>query len=314
MRKMGGLRLKMPITAGTMLVGCLAIAGTPTFSGWYSKDMMIAELLAYVTASPGHILLFLLPLVTAGITCFYMFRMWFLTFTGTPRDHHVYDHAHESPRVMTVPLVILACFSYFVASGLPIWDPEASYLASILKMSEPAAVHAEHAWIHEVAHDKIDYHSIGGMLALLAAGTGVAFAIVMYLRKALDPAEAAAQFPRVHRLLENKWYFDELYSALVCRPSMAVAGWCRNFDTNVIDRSIDRLAGGVLGLARFGGKIDKHVVDGTVNVVGNSVRGLGRSLSAVQTGHLRGYVLGIVLGAMALFALATYFVSLAAAK
>jgi NADH-quinone oxidoreductase subunit L len=304
----------MPITAGTMLVGCLAIAGTPTFSGWYSKDAIIAELLAYTAVSPGHLLLFLLPLVTAGITCFYMFRMWFLTFTGEPRDHHVDEHAHESPKVMTVPLVILAAFSYFVASGLPIWDAEASYLASVIRMSEPAAVAAEHAWIHEAAHAKLDYHAIGGLLALLAAGAGVAFAVVMYLTKSLDPAEAAAHYPRVYRLLENKWYFDELYSVLVCRPALTVAGWCRSFDANAIDRSIDRIAAGVLGLSRFGGRVDKHVVDGVVNVVGNAVRGTGNALSYVQTGRLRGYVLGIILGAIALFALATYFVSLAAAR
>ncbi len=94
MLKMGGLFPKMRITALTMLVGVLTIAGIPLFSGWYSKDAILANAFGFFRANPQHFLLFLLPLITAGITSFYMFRMWFLTFTGRPRDHHVYDHAH----------------------------------------------------------------------------------------------------------------------------------------------------------------------------------------------------------------------------
>ncbi len=314
MRKMGGLRKKMPITAATMLVGCLAIAGTPMFSGWYSKDAILAESLAFVTMNPGHFLLLLAPLVTAGITCFYMFRMWFLTFTGKPKDHHVHDHAHESPRTMTVPLVVLACFSVFVAWGWPLWDAEASYLAHVIGASEPAAAHAEAHALHEAAHHVLPVHSIAGALALLAAVIGAVFAVVTYLTRKLDPAEAVAQFPRVYRLFENKWYFDELYSVMFCRPALAVAGWCRTFDTNAIDCFIDNTAKKTISLSRFGGKVDSKVVDGLVNVTGNSIRYVGNSLRHVQTGHLRGYVLYLVMGAVGLFGLATYFVSLAAAK
>jgi NADH-quinone oxidoreductase subunit L len=313
MRKMGGLFKKMPVTAITMLVGCLAIAGTPTFSGWYSKDMMLAEKMAFAIASPAHWLLFMTPLLTAGITAFYMFRMWFMTFTGKPRDMHVYDHAHESPKVMAVPLVILAAFSYFVASGLPIWNAESSYLASILRESRPAAVVAEHQWVLETAHHVLDFHTVAGVLALLVAGVGVVFAFVVYYKRILDPAEAAGQFPNVYRLLVNKWYFDELYSAIFCRPALAVAGWCRGFDITVIDRFIDGAARSVINIARFGGRFDHNVIDGLANVVGNATWGFGTSLRRIQTGHLRGYVLFLVLGAVALFVLATYFVSWASA-
>ncbi len=76
-----------------MLVGCFAIAGIPLFSGWYSKDAILASAFGFVSIHPHHVLLFLIPLVTAGLTTFYMFRMWFLTFTGKPRDHHVHEHA-----------------------------------------------------------------------------------------------------------------------------------------------------------------------------------------------------------------------------
>src|SRR5205814_380361 len=121
MTKMGGLFSKMKITALTMLMGVLAIAGTPFFSGWYSKDAVVAQCLGYVAVNPQHALLFILPLGTAGITTFYMFRMWFMTFTGKPRDHHVHEHAHESPWTMTVPLIVLAVFAVVVSWGNRPW-------------------------------------------------------------------------------------------------------------------------------------------------------------------------------------------------
>ena len=113
MPQMGGLRKKMPWTAGTMLVGCLAIsgAGIPLvvgLSGYYSKDRIIAQALSFKQANPLHGVLLLSPPAGAAITAFYMFRLWYMTFAGKPRDEHVYHHAHESPRVMVVPLVVLA--------------------------------------------------------------------------------------------------------------------------------------------------------------------------------------------------------------
>src|SRR5438067_6424566 len=110
MLKMGGLYPKMKVTAITMLIGVLAICGVPLFAGWYSKDAILVSALAFGTFYKQHFLLFALPLVTAGLTTFYMFRMWFMTFAGQPRDHHVYEHAHESPWTMTVPLIVLAAF------------------------------------------------------------------------------------------------------------------------------------------------------------------------------------------------------------
>src|SRR5262249_26107852 len=128
MTRMGGLYPKMKTTALTMLVGCLAIAGIPLFSGWDSKETVLAPAFGFVWQNPQHFLLFLLPLVTAAITCFYMFRMWFMTFLGTPRDAHIHEHAHESPKVMTVPLIILAVCSVLVGWGFPMWQAEESLL------------------------------------------------------------------------------------------------------------------------------------------------------------------------------------------
>ncbi len=119
MPKMGGLLKKMPYTALTMLVGCLAIAGAGIplvigFSGYYSKDAILAQLLSFTNVS-GHSILFYAAAGGAAITAFYMFRLWYLTFAGTPRDKHIYDHAHESPPVMYLPLVVLATLAICVA-------------------------------------------------------------------------------------------------------------------------------------------------------------------------------------------------------
>ena len=134
---------KMKITALTMLIGVLAIAGTPLFSGWYSKDAILARPSASSVSHSQHFLLFLLPLVTAGITTFYMFRMWFMTFTGKPRDHHVYEHAHESPWLMTVPLVVLAFFARERRLGLAVWDPKRAGWSTRLHHAQPASVEAD---------------------------------------------------------------------------------------------------------------------------------------------------------------------------
>jgi NADH-quinone oxidoreductase subunit L len=111
MPEMGGLRHKMPITFWTFLIATLAISGVPLFSGFYSKDAILGSALAFAMLNPGHFVPFALALAAAGLTAFYMFRMVFLTFMGKPRDHHRYEHAHESPWVITAPLVLLAFLS-----------------------------------------------------------------------------------------------------------------------------------------------------------------------------------------------------------
>ncbi len=141
MPQMGGLRRKMPITAYTMLVGVIAIAGLAipgtliAFSGYHSKDAILATALTFAELNRNHFLLFYVPLIGAGITAFYMFRLWFYTFAGEPRDPHVYEHAHESPWVMTVPLLVLSLFAAFSAA-----PGESGNLFKMLLASEPAGV------------------------------------------------------------------------------------------------------------------------------------------------------------------------------
>jgi NADH-quinone oxidoreductase subunit L len=319
MTKMGGLYPKMKITALSMLMGVLAIAGIPLFSGWYSKDQILARALGFVLAPDNHMhfLLFVLPLVTAGITAFYMFRMWFMTFTGPPRDAHVYEHAHESPRWMTVPLILLAVCSVLVAWGLPPWQAEESYLGGhegMLQMAEPRAVMA-HLGL-TMGHVRVlaqDNHIYAELLAYLFGGLGIVFAALLYYARVLNPADAKAQFPGLYRFLWNKWYFDELYSVILVRPALVVAQWCRAFDTYAIDGLVDTIAHWTVAVARWGGRFDLNVIDGAANLIARVAYACGGWLRNVQTGYLRSYVLFLVLAAIGIFFILTYFVTLATA-
>jgi NADH-quinone oxidoreductase subunit L len=315
MTKMGGLYPKMKVTALTMLVGVLTIAGTPLFSGWYSKDAILAHALGFASLHPAHVLLFLLPLITAGLTVFYMFRMWFMTFTGEPRDAHVFEHAHESPRLMTVPLVVLAFFSIVVAWGMPPTSAADSLLgghhSGLLAASQPAAVAADFGAEETSAED---YHQLAEMLALGMGIIGLVFAVLLYYTRALEPDNARAQFAGVHRFLQHKWYFDELYSALLVRPALAVAGWCRWFDTHVIDGIANGLGRGTVRTSRGSGRFDLGIIDGLVNLTARVIYAVGRGLRTVQTGYLRNYVLFMALGAVALFILLYSFSAAAPAK
>ncbi|MFL5240581.1 MAG: NADH-quinone oxidoreductase subunit L [Gemmataceae bacterium] len=322
MTKMGGLRAKMPITAYTMLMGVLAICGIPLFSGWYSKDAILAQAYGFYKINPAHILLFVLPLTTAGITAFYMFRMWFLTFTGRPRDEHVYEHAREAPKLMTMPLIVLAVFSVAVAWGWPLWSAEQSLIGGhgkFLEMSQPKGILSSlNAVVPgyydlEVTREAAENHSLAEILALGAGGLGIVFALLIYLYGYLNPAESIEQFPGVFRFLSNKWYFDELYSVLLVGPALVVAYAFRFFDMVVIDGILHFLARLTVGVSRWDGIFDGAIVDGLVNLTGRVIYGIGGWLRGFQTGYLRSYILFLVLAATGLFLILRYFVNLATA-
>src|SRR5262249_256728 len=310
------------------LIGVLAIAGTPLFSGWYSKDAVLAHAFGFAKVHPQHALLFVVPLVTAGLTAFYMFRMWFLPFTGEPPDAHLYEHAHQSPGPMTTPLVVLAFFSVVVAWGWPLYDPEASWLGQELHHSQPTSVMADFGVVAAIGdpwagvqqdaekserHAAVVYATVSGALALLAAGIGVLFGVIVYYWRMLDPAEAKEQFPGIYRFLWHKWYFDELYSAILVRPALAVANWCKAFDTRAIDGTVDGTARATVQLARWDGRFDLGIIDGLVNLTARVIYAVGGWLRTVQTGYIRSYVLFLVLAAIAIFAILSYMVALAVA-
>lgn len=319
MPRMGGLRRKMPITAYTMLVGVVAISGLAIpilnigFSGFYSKDAIVASALAYSELNPIHILLFITPLVTAGITAFYMFRLWFLTFYGEPRDQHVYDHCHESPRVMTVPLIVLSVLAATCAWswGLTKGSGEEGPLYRMITFSEvvPATERVASAGparitlpSHQGHHSDVHaVHGQAGLLALIAAFAGAAIAYVMYGIGAINPNDIRRQFPGVYDFLVDKWRFDVLYDALFVRPVHIVSAWCAGFDKKVLDAILHATASVTVLVARLDRLFDENMVDGLVNLVGNSTRSIGFSARVLQTGRLRQYVMWIAVGVVVLF-------------
>ncbi|MCA9114354.1 MAG: NADH-quinone oxidoreductase subunit L [Planctomycetaceae bacterium] len=327
MPRMGGLWRKMPITAFSMLAGVIAISGlaipgtTIAFSGFHSKDAIVATALGYTQLNPLHFLLFLVPLVTAGLTAFYMFRLWFYTFAGKPRDQHIYDHCHESPAVMTVPLIVLSLFAAFVAIG-----GEEGPLAGMLKFSEPAGVSAgltagEPALIAlpsaDYIHGHVDAagqlipedsgrmspHAEAGLYALLVAFAGAVLAWLLYGLRIVNPAEIGRHLSGLHGFLVEKWQFDTLYDVMFVRSTRVVAGWAAAFDRVVFDGFLHSVCRGTVNVSRWDRKFDESIIDGLVNLVGDSVFTVGRSLRRVQTGHLRQYVMFIAVGVMALFVL-----------
>lgn len=287
LRKMGGLRKKMPITAYAMLAGVLAIAGTPFFSGWYSKDQIISQALGFGMANPQHAILAVAPIAGAALTGFYMFRLWLLAFTGTPRDAHVHEHAHEAPWVMTLPLIVLALFSVGIAWGPEFWNAEGSKVGELLAEAQPHAVRYYFTPPHV-------NHLLAGGLALAAALAGAGLAIWIYGLNKFDPAALQAKLAPVHAFLMNKWYFDELYDAIFVVPTVRLAFFIGRFDKRSASpeeaEAADR-------------RIDPSSIDGLLSALGLLLFALGLRLRALQTGLIRRYVLVLVLTTVMMFAI-----------
>ena len=278
-------------------------------SGFYSKDAIVASALAYGELNHSHVVLFVTPLVTAGITSFYMFRLWFMTFAGAPRDHHVYEHCHETPRIMTTPLIVLAV----MAAGCA-WGGESGPLYRLIADSErliadsesvPAvkevkSVGASHVTLpsHGDVHD---VHSTAGTLALISALIGMAMAYLLYVQKAINPNDIRRQFSSVYDFLIDKWRFDALYEVMFVQPVLIVSAWCTRFDKSVLDHIVHSAANITVLTSKWDRRFDETMVDGLVNLLGSVTFAIGSSLKVVQTGRLRQYVMWIAVGVVVLF-------------
>ena len=317
MPEMGGLRRKMPWTAWTMLVGCLAIAGAGIpfvigLSGYYSKDAILAQAYLFRQVNPRLGWLFYVAAGGAALTAYYMFRLWFMTFAGQPRDAHRFEHAHESPPVMYVPLVILAVGA--VVLGWPVFG-----VTELLEQARPAgtaegasaallpglSMPAEH-----LAHAP-EVHAPVTWIAMLAAVAGFAVAVVFYGLRALDPQDVRRSMAPVYEFLWHKWYFDELYQACFVRPALALARLAAAVDRTIIDGIADGLARGIRLASAADDWLDRLFVDGLVNRIAQWTYRMGVALRAVQTGQLRQYVMFLGVGTVALFVLVSFLWTLA---
>jgi NADH-quinone oxidoreductase subunit L len=275
-QNMGGLHCKLRITSTTFLIASLSIAGIFPLSGFWSKDEIFATALG-----GGHYVFLGVAVLVAFMTAFYMFRLYFMTFTGKPRDHHAYEHAHESPRSMTVPLVILAVLSVCAGWwGIP-WLT--SGYSSFVYFG--AVHHAE--------------PNIGLMLvSFVVAGSGIVLAYLMYYKGVISPALMAQRFKPIYTFLFNKWYFDELYMATIVNPTYWLSEFLFKFDQYVIDGIVNGAGRLTLILSWLHERFDTYVVDGAVNGAGYMSMLFGRNMRKIQTGQLQTYALVVFLGAV----------------
>jgi len=314
MTEMGGLRKKMPITAYTMLVGCLAIigAGIPLmgigFSGYYSKDAIIEQAFSYGASNPKHVILQWAPVAGAFITAFYMFRLWYMTFAGKPRNQHRYDHAHESPRVMVAPLVLLAVFALGVGWTFPGTNIK---VTNLLEQARPvgtlATSHGDLLPALVIPNEHLshapEFVFSAGLWAFGTAATGLLLATMIYLWDfGLRPEELKRTFKPLHTWLWNKWYFDELYEWIFVKPTRLISSWISWFDLNILDSIIHGSAAACKGGSKVvDAVVDRTLVDGTVNTFARGTWDTGLWLRKLQTGSLRQYVMFIAVGTILLF-------------
>jgi len=277
MRKMGGLHKKIPVTFWTMLMATLAIAGAPGFAGFFSKDEILNE------AHQVSPLLWGLGVLTAGLTSFYMFRLLFLTFFGTPRYDEHKVHVHESPKNMTVPLVVLAILS--VGGG---WMAAPQLMGGVNYFERFLAPTLENGTEHAAAADSV---SGGGEILQALAGApvlagllGFLVALWLYVSNPEAPKKLAASFPALYKLLSGKYFIDELYAAVIVKPLVWLS---------------DKVLWHV---------VDEGAIDGAVNGIAHISRESGDRLRHANTGNVRSYATWIVFGVLVFTSLLLWMV------
>jgi NADH-quinone oxidoreductase subunit L len=262
MQKMGGLRKYLPLTFPTFLIGAIAIAGVPFFSGFFSKDAILTSAFA-----SGNYIVWALGLTGAILTAFYMFRLIFLTFYGKERmEPEAKKHLHESPPVMTIPLVFLAFFSIIAGYvGLPVvFGKNLNWFHNFLK---PVIKEA-----HEV-HLSLGTEWQLILLSVVVAFAGIFIAFVFYIRSPQIPRQLVARFPLIYKLLYNKYYVDEIYNAVFINST-------------------------IKGSEKVYDNFDLKVIDGALNRTASATNFSGKILSYLQTGLLKDYALVFLLGAI----------------
>jgi NADH-quinone oxidoreductase subunit L len=249
--RLGGLRTKMPATYRTFVIGTAALAGIIPFSGFFSKDAIL------VAALDKNVAIYIVGAVTALLTAFYSFRALFVTFHGEPRDAHIFAHVHESPRIMTAPLWVLA-FLALVGGLLNL-----PFVLTLEHWLEPAI------GVHEAPGVAVEL--LGILLSILISFFGLLMAWAYYIRHEAWPANLAKPFSFLRNVIDHKWYVDELYGAVIVRPLIAVSGW-------------------------FARVFDPKVIDGAVNAVGDVTVDAGEAVRKLQNGAIPTYAFSIFLG------------------
>jgi len=306
-REMGGLRKKMPVTYYTFLIATLALCGVPLTSGFLSKDSILAATMAFANVNGG--ITYIIPVIgfmVAGLTAFYMFRLMIITFFGEPKNKEKYDHCHESPKQMTIPLIILSVLSIFIFYTPNPFDAHAGWFLEMVKTPESLLAGTQGAIYHIL--DKAEFaefihhaHYPAMFLSLAVAGLGILLAYTFYYWKKIDADKVANAIKPLYNFSLNKWYFDELYHYTVISGTMLLSkmfGW---FDRTIVDGLVNGSAFVTNKTSQGSGLFDKYVVDGLVNFSGGVVGFFGLIFRKFQTGRIQTYIMFLVFGLIVLY-------------
>lgn len=269
MTKMGGLKSKLPVTYRVFLIGALALSGVPLFSGFFSKDAILWQSVASPLGGFGY---WAIATSIAGLTAFYTFRLIFLTFFGRSRvQKEVEKHIHESPRIMTAPLGILAFFSLVGGYvGIPhFWNKFDHFLQPVFSKYIEKSLFERNEQLFGL---ELGFMATSTLVVLL----GIGCAYMLYVVRPELPAELSQKFAGLHRFLFRKWYVDELYETTVVRPLALVS-----------DKVLWRW-------------VDVKIIDGFVNNIAEWAGRVGATLRLMETGLVQNYALMVVVGAVAL--------------
>ena len=312
MRNMGGLKAKMPITFAVFMVTTAAISGIPLFSGFLSKDAILAGTWAYAAnVHDGWLanlhLAWLLPVFgfgAAAITAFYMFRLIFMTFYGEAKKPAIFKHIKESPKVMTVPLIILAVLSLFFVFTIPSINPisDHGWFTHVVQAPETSVTTGPAFDLEHFEHALHEAHYPAMITSVIIAGLGILLSVLVYLLNKISAEKLAVRLGALYRGSYNKWYMDEFYIQGIIRPFLKGCDAVGRFDLDYYDhylingwgRNIKRGSRGV-------GFTDDLIVDGAVNFSGIIFQWLGWTLKFVQTGKIQNYLIFVLIGAALLF-------------
>ncbi len=298
MRKMGALRHKIPITFWTFLIASLAIIGAPPFAGFFSKDEILWK--AFSAKTGAGVLLWCIGFVTAGLTALYIWRLVFLTFFGNSRvDHEVEHHIHESPRSMTVPLMTLAGLSF--VGGWVGWPEILGGSNHLEKWLEPVFAQSMRTLEAEAAQGA-GLEFLFMILSVAIGAVGVFMAWYFFLRRTEAADRVVQAIPGVQRLLEHKYYVDEIYNALFV-DGLAKGGGTllSRFDARIVDGGVNGAGWMTLLTSRLSIWWDTWVIDGAVRLGSFAVKVLSYPVRLLQTGLVQSYALFIVVGALIFF-------------
>ena len=297
MNNMGGLKNKMPITHAAMLISTLAIAGVPFFSGFLSKDGILAAVLSYYYKYDGWTII--LPIAGFGaamITAFYMFRLIFKTFYGEPKKKDIYKHIHESPLPMTIPLMLLSVLSLafvFTANLNPL-KSEGWFKALIYKFSK------YHNFLNMDYVNKgiKNAHYDAMYLSLFVAFIGIGLSVLIYYLRKVDVEKVANLFNLVglYNLSKNKFYIDKIYNTVLYVPFFMVTKISSFIDWNIYDQKIVDAWGWItlktskyVGISDYS-LLDQKIIDGTSHLT----QYVSGKLRKTQSGVIQNYLLGVL--------------------